>query len=85
MADGLEPACRVPVQTPGLRNLSYAACMPDLTVEEYERGESVREAQARDHFTTVAVRRAHVRNINTWWMALSMIMCGGVSIEPIRC
>ena len=35
MGDGLDHACRVRVQTPALRNLTDAACMPDLTVEEY--------------------------------------------------
>ena len=34
MADGLEHACRVRVQTLGLRNLTDVACMPDLTVKE---------------------------------------------------
>ena len=42
MGDGLDHACRVRVQTPALINLTYAACMPDLTVEEYG-GEEVCE------------------------------------------
>ena len=43
MGAGLDHACRVRVQTPALRNLTDAACMPDLTVEEYG-GEEVCEA-----------------------------------------
>ena len=39
MGDGLDHACQVRVQTPALINLTYAACMPDLTVEEYGGGE----------------------------------------------
>ena len=60
MADGPEHACRVPVQTPGLRNLTYAACMPDLTVQEY-KGEEACGGEARGHFTIGDVARAHVR------------------------
>ena len=56
MGDGLEHACRVRVQTPGLRNLTDAACMPDLTVEEYG-GEGACEAECRVHVTIVAVGR----------------------------
>ena len=42
MGDGLDRACRVRVQTPAQTNLTDAACMPDLTVEEYG-GEAVCE------------------------------------------
>ena len=42
MGDGLDHACRVRVQTPARTNLTDAACMPDLTVEEYG-GEEVCE------------------------------------------
>ena len=35
MAGKLGDACRVRVQTPALKDLTDAACMPDLTVEEY--------------------------------------------------
>ena len=35
VAGRLGYACRVRVQTPGLKDLTDAACMPDLTVEEY--------------------------------------------------
>ena len=69
MADGLEHACRVPVQTPGLRNLTDAACMPDLTVEEYE-GKGVCEARTRGHFIVVAVGREQVRNYKTRFGAI---------------
>ena len=60
MADGLEHACRVPVQTPGLRNLTYAACMPDLTVQEY-KGQEACGGEARGHFTIDEVGLAGVR------------------------
>ena len=42
MGDGLDHACRVRVQTPARTNLTDAACMPDLTVEDYG-GEEVCE------------------------------------------
>ena len=35
MGDGLDHACRVRVQTLARTNLTDAACMPDLTVEDY--------------------------------------------------
>ena len=60
MADGLEHACWARVQTVGLRNLTDAGCMPDLTVEEYG-GEGACEERARGYFTTIAVGRARVR------------------------
>ena len=43
MAGRLEQAGRVRSQTPALKDLTDAACMPDLTVEEYG-GEEVCEA-----------------------------------------
>ena len=42
-ADGLEHACGVRVQTPGLRILTDAACMPDLAVEEYGGEEACKD------------------------------------------
>ena len=60
MADGLEHACRVRVQTPGLRNLTNAACMPDLTVQEY-KGEEACGGEAPGHIIVDAVGRAHNR------------------------
>ena len=60
MADALEHAFRVPVQTPGLRNLTYAACMPDLTVQEY-KGEEACGREAPGHIIVDAVGRAQDR------------------------
>ncbi len=61
MGDGLEHACRVRVQTAALKNLTDAACMPDLTVQEY-RGEEACGGEARGHIIVDAVGRAQVRN-----------------------
>ena len=60
MADGLEHACRVPVQTPGLRNLIDAACMPDLTAQEYKEEEACGR-EAPGHIIVDAVGPAQVR------------------------
>ena len=63
MADRLEHACRVPVQTPGLRNLTDATCMPDLTVQEY-KGEEACGREAPGHIIVDAVGRAQGRMPN---------------------
>ena len=61
VAGRLGYACRVRVQTPALKDLTDAACMPDLTVEEYG-GEGACEAERRVHVTIVAVGWALVRD-----------------------
>ena len=60
VAGKLRHACRVRVQTPALKDLTDAACMPDLTVEEYG-GEEACEAECQGHVTIDAVSRVQVR------------------------